>query len=274
MNGMSTSTLWLILHYPSCKEPNTAIHDQAVDETQATEDTQQDAIDLCNHKRWSCICNQETKIKKGSWPMWNNTASHIYKLYSIVLMTRIERWAIHNNLIPDAQFGFCKYRSQYTWLYLYSENMHRSLLVSMVRGLWISFLSVYVCHCDIHIPHTCAMEFKHEHTFTHVQHTPYTHISAHSHTHTHTFHALKHTYSLREGVLARPPGVVERAQRAFWRTCQSCGMRSCTRVNMTSPTSCSHWPPLIRTESLNCDGLMHCYMLVWSVYDHTAMTII
>ena len=57
--------------------------------------------------------------------MWNNTASHIYKLYSIVLMTRIERWAIHNNLIPDAQFGFCKYRSQYTWLYLYSENMHR-----------------------------------------------------------------------------------------------------------------------------------------------------
>ena len=49
----------------------------------------------------------------------------ISKLYSIVLMTRIERWAIHNNLIPDAQFSFRKYKSQYTWLYLYSENMHR-----------------------------------------------------------------------------------------------------------------------------------------------------
>ena len=61
MNGMNTSTLWLILHYPSCEGPNTAIHDQAVDEMQATEDTQQEAIDLCNHKRGSCICNQERK---------------------------------------------------------------------------------------------------------------------------------------------------------------------------------------------------------------------
>ena len=143
-----------------------------------------------------------------------------------------------------------------------------SLLVSMVQGVWISLLSVYVCHCDIHIPHTCTMEFKHEQTYTHI-HTCTTHtIHAHSHmynthhtlTYLHTL--LKHTLSLREGVLARPPGVVERAQRAFWRTCQSCGMRSCTRVNMTSPTSCSRWPPLIRTESLNCDSLMHCYMLV------------
>ena len=74
------------------------------------------------------------------------------------------------------------------------------------------------------------------------------------------FRALKHTLSLREGVLARPPGVVERAQRAFWRTCQSCGMRSCTRVYMTSPTSCSRWPPLI-TELWQ---LYH--MHVWSVY--------
>ena len=39
-------------------------------------------------------------------------------------MTRIERWAIDNNLIPDAQFGFHKNTSQDTWLYLYSENMH------------------------------------------------------------------------------------------------------------------------------------------------------
>jgi len=37
-------------------------------------------------------------------------------------MTRIERWATDNNLIPDAQFGFHKYKSLYTWLYLYSET--------------------------------------------------------------------------------------------------------------------------------------------------------
>jgi len=29
-------------------------------------------------------------------------------------MTRIERWATDNNLIPDAQFGFHKNKSQYT----------------------------------------------------------------------------------------------------------------------------------------------------------------
>ena len=32
----------------------------------------------------------------------------ISKLYSIVLMTRIKRWEIDNNLIPVAQYGFCK----------------------------------------------------------------------------------------------------------------------------------------------------------------------
>jgi len=32
----------------------------------------------------------------------------ISKLYSIVLMTRIKRWEIDNNLIPDAQYGFRK----------------------------------------------------------------------------------------------------------------------------------------------------------------------
>jgi len=42
MNGMSTSTRSPILHYPSCKGPDTATHDQEVDETQATEDTQQE----------------------------------------------------------------------------------------------------------------------------------------------------------------------------------------------------------------------------------------
>ena len=35
-----------------------------VDETQETEDTHQETI----HKRGSFISNQETKIKKGSWP--------------------------------------------------------------------------------------------------------------------------------------------------------------------------------------------------------------
>ena len=45
MNGRSTSTHSPILHYPSCKGPNTATHDQEVDETQATEDTQQETID-------------------------------------------------------------------------------------------------------------------------------------------------------------------------------------------------------------------------------------
>ena len=32
----------------------------------------------------------------------------ISKLYNIVLMTRIKRWAKDNNLIPDAQYDFCK----------------------------------------------------------------------------------------------------------------------------------------------------------------------
>ena len=55
MNGMSTSTLWPILHYPSCKGPNTATHDQEVDETQATDwDTQQEIVD--------CVITKEEDV--------------------------------------------------------------------------------------------------------------------------------------------------------------------------------------------------------------------
>jgi len=54
---------------PSCKGPNTATHDQEVDEIQATEDTQlETSYRLCNHRRGSCVRNQENKKRIAPGP--------------------------------------------------------------------------------------------------------------------------------------------------------------------------------------------------------------
>ena len=67
MNGMSTSTLWPILHYPSCKGPNTATHDPE-DETQATEDTQQETTDCVITKEEVVSAIKKLKSRKAPGP--------------------------------------------------------------------------------------------------------------------------------------------------------------------------------------------------------------
>ena len=68
MNGMSTSTLWPILHYPFCKRPNTATDDQEVDETQATEVTQQETIDFVIAKEEVLSAIKKLKSRKAPGP--------------------------------------------------------------------------------------------------------------------------------------------------------------------------------------------------------------
>ena len=48
----------------------------------------------------------------------------ISKLYSIVLMTRIERWAIDNKLIPDVQFSFHKNHNTADCIFILKSILH------------------------------------------------------------------------------------------------------------------------------------------------------
>ena len=68
MNGMSTLTLWPILHYPSCNRPIIVTHDQKVDETQATEDTQQETIDCVITKEEVLPAIKKLKSRKAPGP--------------------------------------------------------------------------------------------------------------------------------------------------------------------------------------------------------------
>jgi len=66
MNGMIVGQF--STSYPSCKGPNTATHDQEVDETQATEDTQHETIDCVITKEGVVSAIKKLKSRKAPSP--------------------------------------------------------------------------------------------------------------------------------------------------------------------------------------------------------------
>ena len=76
MNGMIVGQF--STSYPSCKGPNTATHDQEVDENQATEDTQQETID--------CVITKE-----GEWDEDTHWALHYHFFILDILKLLKER---------------------------------------------------------------------------------------------------------------------------------------------------------------------------------------
>ena len=103
-------------------------------------------------------CTNQTPSPKNSMGLWHYNPVYksedrktvgnyrgitiqlvISKLYSIVLMTRIERWAIDNNLIPDARFSFRKNHNTADCIFILLHKCQNSRTMS-VNFCWFLML--------------------------------------------------------------------------------------------------------------------------------------